>query len=101
MDAKQFPPNLGLSFFGRGGAGVNFMAVFQTHFNPNNSFYILLQISLLFMCTSALIQPQKLLIFLFDIPVYLIKISHKPLFFSPNLLYPVVMLVYFHSICTD
>ena len=33
---------------------VNCLVVFSTHFNPNNSFLILLQISLLFMFTPAL-----------------------------------------------
>ena len=43
MDTKQSRTNLGLSF-----VGVNCLVVFSTHFNPNNFFLILLQISLLF-----------------------------------------------------
>ena len=41
-------------FFG-GGKRVNCLVVFSTHFNPNNSLLILLQISVLFMCTPPLI----------------------------------------------
>ena len=56
MDTKQSPTNLGLSF-----AMVNDLVVFPTHFNPNNSLLILLQISLLFMCTIALkVLPNTL-----------------------------------------
>ena len=51
MDIKQSPTNLGLSF---GGRGVNCLVVFPTQFSPNNSLLILLQISLIFMCTPAL-----------------------------------------------
>ena len=50
MDSKQPPTNLGRSFiffFLGGGGGVNCLVVFSTHF-------ILLPISLLFMCTPAL-----------------------------------------------
>ena len=55
MNTKQFPANLGLSF-----AGVNCLVVFPTHFNPNNSLLILLQISpLLFMCIPALINLKN------------------------------------------
>ena len=49
MVTKQSPTNLGLSFIF--GGGVNCLVVFPTHFNPNNSLLILLQISLLFTCT--------------------------------------------------
>ena len=56
MDTKQSPTNLGLSF-----GVVNCLVVFPTHFNPNNSLLILLQISLLFMCTIALkVLPNTL-----------------------------------------
>ena len=41
-------------FFGGGVVGVNSLVVFPAHFNRNNSLLILLQISLLFMCTPAL-----------------------------------------------
>ena len=37
MDTKQSPANLELSF-----GGINFLAVFPTHFNPNNSLLITL-----------------------------------------------------------
>ena len=49
MDTNQCPTNLGLSF-----GGLNCLVVFPTHFNPSTSLLILLQISLLFMCTPAL-----------------------------------------------
>ena len=49
MDTNQCPTNLGLSF-----GGLNCLVVFPTHFNPSNSLLILLQISLLFMCTPVL-----------------------------------------------
>ena len=39
---------------GRGGGGFNCLVVFITHFNPNNSLLILLEISLLFMCSPAI-----------------------------------------------
>ena len=52
-DTKQSPTNVGLSF-SFGGGVLNCLVVFPTHFNPNNSLKILLQISLLFMCTPAL-----------------------------------------------
>ena len=45
---------------GGGGGGVNCLVVFPTHFNPNNSLLILLQISLLFMCSPALMGTCKL-----------------------------------------
>ena len=55
MDTKQSPTSWGSLFFGGGGRGVvNCLVVFPTHFNPNNSLSILLQISLLFMWTPAL-----------------------------------------------
>ena len=38
MDTKQSPTNLGLSF-----GVVNCLVVLPTHFNPNNSFLIILQ----------------------------------------------------------
>ena len=50
MDIKQSPTNLGLSF-----GAVICLEVFPAHFNPNNYLLILLQISLLFMFTPALI----------------------------------------------
>ena len=49
MDTKQSPTNLGLSF-----GGINCLVVFPTHFNLNNNFLKLVQISLLFGCTRAL-----------------------------------------------
>ena len=52
-DTKQPPTNLGLSF-----GVVNCLLVFPMHFNPNNSPLIILQISLLFPYTPALIQFQ-------------------------------------------
>ena len=52
MNTKQPPTNLGLSW-------VNRVIVFPAHFNPNNSLLILLQISLLFMCTPALTVEVK------------------------------------------
>ena len=52
MDTKQFPTNLGLPF-----GVVNCLVVFQIYFNPNNSFLIILQISLLFRFTPALNSP--------------------------------------------
>ena len=55
MDTKQSPTNLGLSF-----GGVSSLVVFPTHFNPNNSLLISLQISLPFMCTPALKVPRTL-----------------------------------------
>ena len=56
MDTKQSPTNLGLSC-----AVVNCLVVFPTQFNPNNSLLILLQISLLLMCTLALkVLPNTL-----------------------------------------
>ena len=59
MDTKQFPANLASGnlfffFFLGGGGGVNCLVVFPTHFNPDNSLLIFLQISLLFMCINAL-----------------------------------------------
>ena len=45
---------VGLVIHGAGGGGVNCLVVFPTHFNPNNFLLILLQISLLFRCTSRL-----------------------------------------------
>ena len=45
----ESPTNLGLSF-----GLVNCLVVFPTHFNPNNSPLISLQISLLFLFTPAL-----------------------------------------------
>ena len=36
VEVKQSPTNVGLSF--RLGGGVNCLAMFPTHFNPNNSF---------------------------------------------------------------
>ena len=52
MDTKQFPTNLELLF-----GVVNCLVVFRIHFNPNNSFLIILQISLLFRFTPALNSP--------------------------------------------
>ena len=59
MDTKQSPTNLEFYYYfffggGVGGGGVNYLIVFPTHFNPNNSLLKLLQISLLFMFTFAL-----------------------------------------------
>ena len=51
MDTKQSPTSLGLSFRGGVGGGFNCLVVFPAHFNPNNFFFMLLQISLLFMWT--------------------------------------------------
>ena len=46
---------------GGGGWVVNCLVVFPTHFNPNDSPLILLQISLLFMCTPVLKRHSELL----------------------------------------
>ena len=46
---QTVPYYLGLSF-----GVVNRLVVFLTHFNPNNSLLILLQIPLLFTCIPAL-----------------------------------------------
>ena len=56
-DTKQSATNLGLSF-----GVVNCLVVFPTHFSPNNSLIILLQISLLFMCTPALMEIAWILV---------------------------------------
>ena len=53
MDTKQSPTNLRLSF-GR----INCLVVFPTHFNPNNSLLISLQISLLFWVTRELSNDE-------------------------------------------
>ena len=52
MGNKQSPTNLGLSF-----GVVNCLVVFPMHCNPNNSLLIL-QISLIFTCTPALISGR-------------------------------------------
>ena len=50
MDTKAVPYQPGAPYW-----GINCLVVFPTHYNPDNSLLILLQISLLFICTLALI----------------------------------------------
>ena len=50
---QTVPYNLGLSF-----GEVKCLVVFPTRFNPNNSLLMILQISLLFTCTPALIPKS-------------------------------------------
>ena len=50
---QTVPFNLGLSF-----GAVKCLVVFPTRFNPNNSLLMILQISLLFTCTPALIPKS-------------------------------------------
>ena len=50
VDGYQTVPYQPGALFG----GVYCLVVFPIHFNPNNSLLILLQISLIFMCTPAL-----------------------------------------------
>ena len=52
IDGYQPPTDLGLSF-----GVVNCLVVFPTHFNPNNSLLIILQISHPFTCTPRLNAP--------------------------------------------
>ena len=72
MGTKQSPTkNLGLSMgAGGGGGGVSCLVVLPSHFNPNNSLFILLRISLLFTCTPALTKAQMFVRFLSPHPNY-------------------------------
>ena len=55
---------------GGGGGGVSCLVVLPSHFNPNNSLFILLRISLLFTCTPALTKAQMFVRFLSPHPNY-------------------------------
>ena len=73
MDTKQSATNLGLSF-----GVVNCLVVFSTHFNPNKSPLILLQISHLFRYTPALTRPSANISFMLQATPYsLTNILHK------------------------